>query len=72
MSEAPRHLARIVVLQTIYATEHSEQELDDAFDSITCLFSRPVIGAWDLFGPWARSFMPVFNPPQYFSSEFFV
>ena len=34
MSEAPRHLARIVVLQTIYATEHSEQELDDAFDSI--------------------------------------
>jgi len=34
MSEAPRHLARIVVLQTIYATEHSEQELEAAFDSI--------------------------------------
>jgi len=34
MSEAPRHLARIVVLQTLYATEHAEQELDDAFDAI--------------------------------------
>ena len=34
MSEAPRHLARIVVLQTIYATEHAEQDLDEAFDSI--------------------------------------
>ncbi len=34
MSEAPRHLARIVVLQTLYAVEHAEQELDDAFDAI--------------------------------------
>ena len=34
MSEAPRHLGRLVVLQTIYATEHAEQSLEDAFDSI--------------------------------------
>lgn len=34
MSEAPRHLARIVVLQTLYAVEHAEQGLDEAFDAI--------------------------------------
>jgi len=34
MSKAPRHLARIVVLQTMYAVEHAEPELDVAFDSI--------------------------------------
>ena len=34
MSDAPRHVARIVVLQTLYATEHAEQKLEDAFEAL--------------------------------------
>ncbi|KAA3636771.1 MAG: transcription antitermination factor NusB [Calditrichaeota bacterium] len=33
-TEAPRHLARIVVLQSLYASEHGDQTVDEAFESI--------------------------------------
>lgn len=34
MSEAPRHLARIVVLQSLYASEHGNQSSEYAFDYV--------------------------------------
>ena len=34
MSDAPRHLARIVVLQSLYAAEHGNQTTVQAFESL--------------------------------------
>lgn len=35
MSENPRHIARVIVLKSIYAIEHSDSDIDEVFDSIS-------------------------------------